>query len=96
LNPCAGIPSGVHQIDYEASGPNGAGWYSDDFTCSGTNVYFVFDCDPLTTWRVREFSGIFETGSGNVAGTTSPVNLTGVGAFSGPCCSPSPTMTVTQ
>jgi len=96
LTDCAGIPSGPFAITYDASGPDGPGWYSDDFTCSGSNVYFVFDCDPLTTWRVREFTGIYGTGSGNLSGTVSPVNLSGVLALSGPCCSPSPTATVTQ
>lgn len=85
---CACIPSPL-VLTYNASGPNGIGWYSTTENCSGAEQYFRWWCDGVDWWLTEYCDGAI-AGDGVATVQCSPyvvsAGLMTAGGSSGLCC----------
>lgn len=65
ISSCCGLAADT-PMTWNASGPNGAGWYTATFACNGHTVYFQLQCNvDGAAWTLREFCSGVGIGSGN-------------------------------
>lgn len=79
---------------YNASGTNGAGWYSPTYTCSGKEMYWFMQCNE-TSWEMTLFcDGASDGTDEGVADSCEPFAWDGFLASLGSCCGLSPYFSV--
>lgn len=88
---CVGLPDPIPMI-YDAGGAFGAGWYS---ALQGCGSIFRLECE-VTDWKLKEYVGGFQLGTGTATGSCDPLSISGTAAFSGSCCSLGPSFTITE